>query len=154
MALPNACVPTISTSWLTVVWLLALGWVAMNIYLYVNHGAPDKTKGVMAFDLWFRIAILILVAGVGVASLAGEGITDAPWLAIKLLLFSAAMVFSLFVRVLFKPFRPALARIVAGNPEPGDEATLRSSLARTRLAVLGIWGCAAAAALVALWKPA
>ena len=125
----------------------------MNLYLFAHHGKPEKTKSLMSFDLWFRIGILLAVAGVGLASLAGQGITDAPWLAIKLLLFAAAIVFSLFVRILFKPFRPALARIVAGTPEPGDEAILKRSLAQTRLAVLGIWGSAAAAALVGLWQP-
>lgn len=144
---------TIGSGWLALIWIVALVWVAMNVYLYTNHDAPEKTKPVMSFDLWFRIAILTVVAVVGVASLAGQGITDAPWLAIKLLLFSAAMVFSLFVRVLFKPFRPALARIVAGAGSAEDEAVMHSSLARTRLAVLGIWGSAAAAALVGLWKP-
>jgi len=144
---------TIASGWLALIWLVALVWVAMNLYLYANHGAPEKTKSIMSFDLWFRIAILVVVAGVGAASLAGQGITDAPWLAIKLLLFSAAMVFSLFVRILFKPFRPALARVVAGEGSAEDEAIMRSSLARTRLAVLGIWGSASAAALVALWKP-
>ena len=143
----------ISAAWLALVWIVALGWVAMNVYLYMNHGAPEKTRGVMSFDLWFRISILIVVGGLGLASLAGQGITDQPWLAIKLLLFALAIVFALCVRVLFKPFRPALARIVAGNPEPGDEAVMKSSLAKTRLAVLGIWGSASAAALVALWKP-
>ncbi len=144
----------IDGAWLTVIWVVALGWVGMNVYLYMNHGAPEKTRAVMSFDLWFRIAILLIVGGVGLASLAGQGITDQPWLAIKLLLFALAIVFALGVRVLFKPFRPALARIVAGNPNPDDEAVMKNSLARTRLAVLGIWGSASAAALVALWKPA
>jgi len=138
---------------LGLIWVIALGWVTMNLYLYANHDAPEKTKGVMSFDLWFRIAILIVVAGIGLASLAGQGVTDQPWLAIKMLLFAAAIVFSLGVRFLFKPFRPALARIVAGNPGPNDETIMRNALARTRLAVLGIWGCAAGAALIALWKP-
>jgi uncharacterized membrane protein SirB2 len=138
---------------LAVIWLIALVWVAMNIFLFANHGAPEKTSGVMSFDLWFRIAILLVVGGLGLASLAGHGITDQPWLALKMVLFAATIVFALGVRMLFKPFRPALARIVAGNPQPDDETIMRNALARTRLAVLGIWGCAAGAALVALWKP-
>jgi hypothetical protein len=143
----------IGTGGLSLVWVVALGWVAMNLYLYVNHGAPEKTKSVMTFDLWFRIGLLITVASIGAASLAGQGITDQPWLAIKMLLFALAIVFALGVRMLFKPFRPALARIVAGNPNPDDEAVMRNALARTRLAVLGIWASAGGAALVALWKP-
>ena len=144
---------TLDAGWLTLIWIVALGWVAMNVYLYVNHDAPEKTQGLMSFDLYFRIAILLIVGGIGVASLAGQGITEQPWLAMKLLLFAAAIVFALCVRVLFKPFRPALARIVAGNPNPDDEAVMKNALARTRLAVLGLWGSAGAAALVALWKP-
>ena len=143
----------IDAIWLAAVWLIALVWVAVNLYLYANRSEPQKTAAWLVFDHWFRISILVAVAYFGISSLLGGGVTDTPWLAIKLLLYSLSMVFGMGVRVLFKPFRPALARVIAGDASEKDQQIMRSSLARTRVAVLGIWFSAAGAALVALWKP-
>lgn len=166
---PRVCVPTIAAvgavvgvaggyfvfdpAWLWLVGAIALGWVAMILYLYVNRRKPEKIGWLATVDVWFRTGVLIVVAGLGVAALAGRGVTDQPWLAIKLLIFALAILFSLMTRFLFHPFKLASARLRAGTSTAQDDADMRRALARARLPILGIWAMTLAAAAIGLWKP-
>ena len=70
------------------------------------------------------------------------------WVAIKLAIFGGLVACGLFVRIMLKPFGPAFAKVVQGNPDAADNEAIRSSLARVKPFVLAIWaGLIASAAL-------
>lgn len=143
----------LSNGLLIAVWLVAAVWIFVNLRLYALGARSEQGRPWGRFDLGFRALIGVLLAGAAVGSLAGFGLNAPPWLALKLLLFAASIGFAMAVRILFRPFRPALARVESGASNPDDQVVMARSLFRTRLAVVGIWLCAGAAAFLGLWQP-
>lgn len=143
----------ISAGLVVAIWAAAAVWVLVNLRLYALGARSERGRPWGRFDLGFRGLIGILVAGAALGSLAGFGVDLPAWLALKLLLFAASIGFAMAVRLLFRPFRPALARVASGSANPEDQAVMARSLIRTRLAVVGIWLCAGGAALLGLWRP-
>lgn len=138
---------------LALVWAVALAWVAASLVLYARRTRPQGLGAWRALDLTARIAAALAATTAGAAALAGLGPTDSVWLALKLLIFAAAIFLSLVLRVLFRPYRPALARVAAGTGAADDDAVMQRSLARARPVVLGIWLLTVIAAALGLWKP-
>lgn len=135
------------------IWIAAALWVFVNLRLYALGARSERGKPWGQFDLGFRGLIGIGLALAALSSLAGLSNVMPTWLALKVLLFAASIGFAMAVRLLFRPFRPALARVQSGSSDPEDQAIMTRSLFRTRVAVVGIWICAAAAALLGLWQP-
>jgi hypothetical protein len=142
----------VATAWVALACLASIAWISLNIVLYRRHVAGEQLTPWSTADLVLRSAVMVVVITAGVAALSGVWAGTTGWVGLKLLLFGAAIAFSLAVRHLFKPFRPALARVVAGDASECDLETMRSALARTRVAVVGIWLCAAAAAFTGIAK--
>ncbi|MFT7287734.1 MAG: hypothetical protein ACI87W_001849 [Halieaceae bacterium] len=142
-----------------VAWLLALLWVANGLYIYRNRKSPDSTQGARNFDLWLRVVIISAATGTAVAGLLGTGHISSTFIAVKLLVFAAAICLSLILRHFFKPFRPALNRIVADtgtsagsdSDSDSDSRIMQTTLARTRPIVFVLWSLTVVAAAVGLW---
>ena len=142
-----------SPIWLLPIWIAALVWVGVNLTIYRNRKEPDRIQGLMRFDISLRSAVLVTVFVAGLASLVGAGVTDDASLAAKLLIYAAAIFLSLVLRFVFRPYRPALARIVAGTGSEEDTRIMKRSLARSKPVILGIWAMTVAAAAIGLWQP-
>lgn len=142
-----------NVAWIWFVWLAALLWISINLYVYMNRANPDRIKSVVQFDTLWRIILLIAIAAVAIASFLGVGITTNISLASKLLIYAMAIALSLVLRILFKPYRPALARIVADGDNAGDSAIMKRALARARPIVISIWLLTIVAAAIGLWMP-
>lgn len=138
---------------LVALWGIAGVWVTLNLWLYLNRGNPLRTAPWRRFDVAWRSLIGTGVLLAGLVALAGAGVTDNRSLALKLLVFSAAVFLSLVLRRVFMPFRPALQRIASGAGGDADVAIMQRTLSRTRPIVLGIWGLTVAAAALGLWQP-
>lgn len=134
-------------------WLLALLWVTNGLYIYRNRKSPDSIQGARHFDLWLRVAIISVATAAAVAGLLGTGPISSTFIAAKLLVFAAAISLSLVLRHFFKPFRPALNRIVAGTgtDSSSDSRIMQLTLARTRPIVFVLWSLTVVAAAVGLW---
>jgi len=139
--------------WLWVGWLAALVWISSNLFIYMNRANPERASGVVLFDTLWRIILLVAIAGVAVASLLGVGITSSISLGAKLLIFAMAIALSLVLRLLFRPYRPALRRIVEHGDNATDTAIMKKALASARPVVILIWLLTIAAAAIGLWKP-
>lgn len=144
---------SLHTGGLAAVWFVALVWVGVNVTVYINRHQKERVKGLLTFDPIWRVGVLVVVAAAGLASLFGAGVTDNRSLAVKMIIYAAAIFMSLVLRVLFRPYRPALARIVAGEGGPADDETMKSSLSIARPAIVGIWILTVLAAAVGLWQP-
>ncbi|TVQ46578.1 MAG: hypothetical protein EA371_10055 [Gammaproteobacteria bacterium] len=138
---------------LTGIWAFALIWVGLNGWLYVNRGDTLRTAPWRRFDVAWRSVIGSAVLIAAMVALAGLGVTDNRTLAVKLLIFAAAIFLSLVLRRVFLPFRPALRRLAEGNGGSTDVAIMQQTLARTRPIVLGIWALTVVAAALGLWQP-
>jgi len=135
-------------------WLIAIAWIAINARLYAAPAESPSRAFLRRFDLCNRSLVAALTAAAGGAGLFGAGPLESRALALKVLLFSGAVVLSLALRRVFAPFRPALARLVENDgPADANVATMQQSLARARPVVLGIWAFAIAAAAVGLSGP-
>lgn len=142
---------TLDAVWVWVAWFAALLWVSSNLYIYLNRADRSRVQAVIRFDTCWRATVLVALAGVAIASLLGAGITSNVALAVKLLLLALAIALSLVLRVLFKPYRPALQRIAAGGDNARESAIMTAALARARPIVILIWIVAIAAAAIGLW---
>lgn len=139
--------------WIWAVWLAALLWIIINLFVYINRATPDRVAAVVRFDTLLRVGLLIVIVSVAVASIFGAGITSDFSLITKLLIYATAIGLSLVLRVLFKPYRPALARIVADGDNSSDSAAMKRALASARPVVIAIWSLTIMAAAIGLWKP-
>lgn len=143
----------ISEIWLWLVWFAAVVWVLVNLIIYRNRHRITEMGSWLRFDLIWRSTILLLATAAGAASLAGIGFTDNVSLALKLLIYAAAIALSLLLRTLFRPYRPALARIEAGGDDAENSAIMDRALSRARPVVLAIWFLTVVAAALGLWQP-
>ncbi len=139
--------------WVWFIWLAALIWVSSNLFVYLNRANPERIKSVVRFDTAWRVTMLMAIVGVAAASFFGVGITSSTSLMAKLMIYAVAIALSLVLRALFKPYRPALARIAVGGDSPTDSAIMKKSLASARPIVILIWVLTIAAAAIGLWKP-
>lgn len=132
---------------MVMVWLASVGWLGMVIYLHVAKSSALKMT-VTRFDYAFRLLLSLGLIGVGIAALAGIGITMPYWLALKLAIFGGLVGLGLVVRTKLKAFGPAFAKVAAGDPSDADNDAIQRSLGGTRPLVVGIWiGLFASAAL-------
>lgn len=137
--------------WVWIVWLAALAWVSSNLYIYLNRTDLARVQPVARFDTWWRVVVLVFVAGAAIASLLGVGITSNAAIAAKLLILALAIALSLVLRILFKPYRPALRRLAAGGDNAVESAIMAATLARARPIVVAIWLLTVVAAAIGLW---
>lgn len=135
------------------VWVVAVVWVGVNFYLYLNRSDQARIAVWRTFDFIWRSAVALGVFVAGLVALLGAGVTDNRSLAAKLLVFAAAICLSLVLRRVFLPFRPALRRLVDGSGGPADVAIMQQTLGRARPVVLGIWALTVVAAAIGLWQP-
>ena len=141
----------VHAAWIWVVWLVALVWVSSNLYIYLNRTDLARVQPVARFDTGWRILVLVFVTGAAIASLFGVGITSNLALAAKLLILALAIALSLVLRILFKPYRPALRRLAAGGDNLVESAIMSTTLARARPIVVMIWILTIVAAAIGLW---
>ena len=124
----------LSAGWAALIWLVCFGWLAMVIILHRQGAAAARLT---RFDWGFRAVIVTGLGGYSIIALATD--TLPAWIALKLLIFAALVLCGLMVRRCLKPFGPAFAAVVAGNPSGADNAAIRTSLARSRPFVVAIW---------------
>ncbi len=130
-------VPITGTA-MAVIWLTCFAWLAMVLFLHFRHGSP-KHGALTRFDFYFRIVVIMLLAGYALASLVGDAGARVDWVAWKLLIFAGLISLGLIIRIKLKPFGPAFGRLIAGQATAEDDAVISRSIASTRPWVLLIW---------------
>lgn len=143
----------VPTWWIAVIWVVGALWMGAVVYLYVNEHHPEKIKTVKAIDFRFRLVMIVLLTGLSLASLAGQGVTDQTWLSLKVLVFAGTMVCGVLVRVFMKDFGANYGPMLKGTATPQQIAAAQAIMARAKIPVLTIWGLLIVAAALGLWKP-
>jgi len=134
---------------LVIVWLAALGWLALAWTIHMKHGAAPALW--RKTDLAIRWALITGLVAAALWNMAGEGSLPL-FLSLKLLALAGCTGFGLFIRSVLKPLGPALMGL-SGPDAPAAEASLAATLNRARPLVTGIWALLVIAALLALFKP-
>jgi len=127
----------LSAAAMTVLWIIALVWLATVLALHFLHGrAPAALTGL---DWTLRVAICVVALAAGLYSLlAGEPL-GANWVACKLMLFGLTVLMGLMIRVQLKPFFKVFGKLAADQVDAHTNTVIRHSLTRTLPFVFSIW---------------
>lgn len=120
--------------------LLGPVWLVIVLLVYFRRGTPLGATAAR-LDLALR---WVLVAGI-LASVAYSWSTGrlagTPWVAGKLLLFVAILVFGLAMRMRVQGLMDGIGKLADRGASPEIDASMASSLARTKPFVIAMWVC-------------
>jgi hypothetical protein len=142
----------IRDGWLVAVWIAALAWLALVVTIYRAEESPMSAV-LRRLDLWLRLGLVAVLVVAVTVSLAGGRPFGASWLALKVGAYAVAVASGVGIRLVLRPFGPALRRLVTGGSSPETEAALARSLRGTYPLVLTIWAMLLLAALLGAVKP-
>lgn len=133
--------------------LLALIWLAANWWMFLNPQHP-KAPLLRDLDLKIRFAVIPLIALLAIYSLATGGPVTAPWLRVKLLIFSVVISLGVYLRSELKNWIIGFGMLRQGGEvaEKGN-TMIEQSLGRSRKAALVLWTGVALAAFLGKVKP-
>jgi hypothetical protein len=134
--------------------ILLLGpfWLTMVLIIYFRQGTPFGAT-VARFDFWFRGAMIIgILASVTYSWTTGR-LADTPWVAGKLILFAAILLFGLLMRVQVRPLIDGIGKMATQGPSAEVDASMATSVARTKPYVLAMWACLLLEALLGVVQP-
>lgn len=140
--------------WWQMVGIVLLGpvWLVLVLLAWLRDGTPFGAT-VARLDTGLRLLLVVAIPlSVAYSTFTGR-LAVAPYVGAKLLLFAAIVLLSLLLRARLAPLRAALATLAATGPAPGLEATLQTSLARSRPYTVGIWVALLVAALMGVVRP-
>ena len=127
----------ISTTIVTLIWIVSFAWLAMVITLH--NAKPSPKKAILTtFDFWFRVVVAALLIGTGVSALMGAWSTP-DFIAWKLAIYGGLISCGLLVRIKLKDFGPAFVAIASGNVTDDVNAAVHRTLGGTRPFVIMIW---------------
>lgn len=101
------------------VWAGGLAWLALVWVLFLRRGTPFAERWVQ-LDIGLRVVLMIGLSGLALLSLARGAPVREPWIAAKLLVYSALLGVGLWLRTVIRSWRLGFLRIRAGE----DAATL------------------------------
>ncbi len=132
--------------------LLGPAWLGLVLAVYFRQGTPAGLS-LARIDFWFRaLMILAVLASVAHAWSTGR-LSATPWLAGKLLLFAAILLFGLLMRLRVAPLLAGIGRLAAEGPTLENDRRMARSLALTRPYVIAMWLCLLMAALLGVAQP-
>jgi hypothetical protein len=132
--------------------LLGPVWLTLVLVAYLLEGKPLGALG-MRLDEVCR-AVLVVAVPVSVAWSWFTGrLDEAPYVAIKLLIFAVVMLLGLLLRRRLRPFTEGLRRLAAGEKSGDIAAVMAASHAGARPLVAMIWIGLALSALMGITKP-
>jgi hypothetical protein len=108
-------------------WAVSAAWIALLIALGRYEGKPlaDTLNRV---HLGFQALMLVVIVGVGAASIAGLGPLPGGWLAAKVLLFGLIFACGIGIDFAFRPIGPAFVRLATEGSKPDIEAAIGSAV--------------------------
>lgn len=123
---------------MVVVWVLALGWLALNVQGYRRMGSPAGDR-IRAIDGNIRMVLAPLLIGVGLWSLATDGPIPQTFIAAKLVVFGAMIIVGLILRHIMRAWAEGFRRLATEGRSPAVDALFTESLARARWIAFGMW---------------
>lgn len=139
-------------TFMVILWVIALAWLWMVWTIHHAQGTPLAER-LRKIDLGWRCVLaggLLFDAWQGFTR-SGHLLTD--WIALKFVVFALLIFCGIMIRVLGKPFGPALQQILTNGSTAELEATILRTSGRTRPFVLAIWVLLVVAAYIGISKP-
>jgi len=132
--------------------LLGPVWLFLVLAAWLRDGTGFG-RTMEKLDVWLRMLLVLgIPASVAYAS-ATERLQDTPWIAGKLMILAAIILFGLIMRLRFQGFFAGAASLVADGPSADVDRRMSASLRRARPFWLAIWLLLLAAALMGVVKP-
>jgi hypothetical protein len=134
-----------------VVWVLALGWLALAWAVHLRHGpAGAQLKRI---DIAVRYVVLAALVASGVAGLTGA-IVLPLFIALKLLLLAVCITIGLIVRRQLVPLFPAIAALREHGATPETDRAIAGVIAITQPTVMVLWVMVLIASFLGIATPA
>ena len=132
--------------------LLGPAWLILVLLVYLKQGTPQGAM-LAKIDFWFRAFMIVAVLVSVGYSWVTERLADTPWVAGKLVLFAAILLFGLLMRLRVAPLVAGIGKMAAEGPSDENDTVMARSLARTKPYVLAMWLCLLMAALMGVVQP-
>lgn len=144
--------------WAVPAWLLAGGWVAGLIWLWLVwdahfHDMTPRAARNRRIEFWLKNAITVGYLWLGIQSLVQGAPLMETWLAMKALLFGLIFAAAIMIDVAFKPVGPQLGRLLKEGSSDETEVPLRRTMDRTRIWVFVVYGLLIATSYLGAVKP-
>ena len=140
-------------SLLFAIWGASLAWLFLAWTLFFNERNPamEVWKKV---DAYIRMAVIITMAGLGVASLVSEGPFLTDWLALKAALYGIVVSLGLYLRTVIKDWQKGFGMVRAGgaDADAGNDLIEQAS-GKSKIAALTLWALVAIIAFLGNVKP-
>lgn len=135
------------------VWLFCLAWLGANWWMFYNEQHPLTAK-LRNYDLYLRYALIPLIGGVALYSVATGSPVVVAWLQVKLLVFAFAITLGVYLRGEIKQWIIGFGMVRQGG-EAADKGNtiIEQSLVRSQRAAMLLWFCVALAAFLGKVKP-
>jgi hypothetical protein len=125
--------------WLWLLWIASALWFWFMWLVHWRRKAPEGAA-LATWDWRLRYVLIAFFAGTALWSLWTGWPYPAPWLALKVLLFSGAMVCGIFVRHYIKlAYRSALPAIAAGRATDADNEEFRMLMIKATWVLVVLW---------------
>jgi hypothetical protein len=132
--------------------LLGPVWLTLVLVAYLLEGRPLGALGARLDEACRAVLVVAVPVSVALSWFTGR-LDEAPYVAIKLLIFAALMLAGLLLRRRLRPFTEGLRRLAAGEDSGDIAAMMAASHAGARPLVAMIWIGLALAALMGITKP-
>jgi hypothetical protein len=140
--------------WWQMAGIVLLGPVWLSMVL-IGHfrASTDLGKLINNTDVLFRLFMAAaILASVSYSWSTGRFDTT-QWVAGKLLLFAAIVLFGMLMRIRLRPFDAAIATMSTTGPTEASDAAMSRSLGSARPYIFGIWIALALAAWLGVAQP-
>lgn len=133
-------------------WGLGLAWLALVWVLFLRRGTPFADRFVR-LDIGFRVLLIVVMIGVALPSLLHGAPVREPWIAAKLLIYSALLGVGLWLRTVIRSWRLGFQRMRAGEDGAATAPLFAASLRRGRWVAWLFWTLIVAMAWLGINQP-
>jgi hypothetical protein len=140
-------------AWLPVLWVAALGWLALAWYLYRNARNPRSAPWAR-LDQGLRLAVIASFLAIGLATFATGGPLGTPWLAGKFVLFAGVVTLGLLLRIVIRDWVTGFGQLRNEATRDAGNALIVAAHRRAKRLAHLLWLGVAAIAFLGVVKPA
>lgn len=132
-------------------WAVAAGWIALLLAIGRNEGKP-LGETLNRLHLAFQAVMLVVIGGLGVQALLGNGPLPGGWFGAKILLFALVFAMGIGIDFAFRPIGPAFLRLATEGSKPDIEAAIGGAVDGAIRYVLGLYALLAVIAFLGITK--
>ena len=139
-------------AWLTGMWLLAAGWMALMLAAFRHRGTELGIR-LTRIDESIRYVVIPALFLVATISLVTGGPIVAKWYATKMFIFGGLLIIGLYLRWVMREWFFEFRRIEAAGGDARAEARLGLTMQRARIVAYFYWVLIGTMAYLGVAKP-